>query len=172
MEGDVFLVGSQFMTRVTIPTSHRFVPSHTNWWSPPWAVDSSPEVNSSCVWGECCHPRWVLYCCERALPISSGSDFKATQGLFTQHCTAFTESRRDMPRGWLRSWAGLPKARLFPAFLRFQTALPRRAEKAPHSPHAGIPWGSLSLGGGSSARAESCASANCKWASEFFNLVL
>ena len=159
MEGDVFLVGSQFMTSVTILTSKQFMLHHGNWWSPPRAINSSPEVNLFCVWGGWCHPHWVLYCCKQAVHIISASDFKATQGAFTQHCAAFTENSVDMLRGWLRSRAGLLKALLCPAFRSSEIALPtrrRRAEEAPGNAHTGIHWESPSLGGGSSARAESC----------------
>lgn len=92
VQGDVFLPGSQFMTSVTTLISELFVPYHANWWSPSWAINSSPEVNLSCVWGVCCHPHWVQYCCKQAAHTIKAPDFSGTRGLVTQHCAASTES--------------------------------------------------------------------------------
>lgn len=67
VEGDVFLLGSQFMASATALISKLFVPYHANWWDPSWAINSSPEVHFCCVWGVCCHPHEFCIAASRLL---------------------------------------------------------------------------------------------------------
>lgn len=148
MEGDLFLLGSQFMTSMTTLISKLFVPYYANRWSPSWAINSSPKVNFSCVWGVCCHPHWVLCCCKQAAHTITATDFSAPRVSSHNMCWLHWEQLQ----GWLRNWAELPKAP-FSACPHSKTALPtrRRAGKAPSSAEAGMPWESLLLSGGSLA---------------------